>query len=632
MTSKILLSVLALLAVGTTAYPADFVEFELIVRQKPAGIDKYFEIRRDTLDLYENSRVFTFMVNFGLDMIYEQSNSQMVEFTAHLTTIGKSPHAVSERFRIEYDLPGRIENIPGKNGSVYQLLISPRRKVSLDREDCPYFPGDDGGFISDPTPNFDIYYVKGSLGDLRWNNIKAYLENDYILFRDALKINIPGKINYYLSPCTMEEINWDDRFGYMIDPGRSRAFAIYNHDFSSAEAVLTNIVRLMRSWGYAPPFLVEGLAGYFEFINFRTKNASPEQLLHPGDILSGENYYAADPIAAEITASSFIKFLADSYGIDKVHKLYEASDDLTLPLQIKPIYEKSLDTLEAEWRKYIDTVSLNRQQFQYYAGRAALIMQSDKQIEYLEQMQAYDSTRADTLATLKDLNTAYYQGGRYYEAIEGYRELIKLDKDNPVNWQVLGNLKMINGEYDEASELFAQVFALDSTYASAKLRQAQIEAIRGDTAEAIKTAEKYYGIETATPAKIEFLLFLGRMYGTRGSNFDSTRSTRSYQDALAWITDVLNRAPHDPSYQLRAGQAYLGLNKLEEAERYLEQAYFSETRSFNIGKILLYLGKMYDLKGDREYAGEFYNAVITNHSAVWHRDEARRYLGEPFRN
>jgi len=624
---------LLLIVSASDSLAENAVDFELIVRQKPAGIEKYFEVYRDTVRSLEGERLFVFLINFGVDLTLNRADSQFVDFDVHLTTIGKSPYSASEMFRVEYNLPARLENIPGKHGSVYQLLISPREKFESNEERCPYPISNQGVYESDPSPNFNINYIDGSLGDFRWNNIKTYLEGDFVLFREAFGINMPGKLNYYLCPCAVETIHWDDRFGYAVDPTRSRAFAIYSHEFSSAEAILTNITWLLRTWGYAPPFLVEGLAGYFEFINYTAKKGFEENTLLPvSSILTSSKYYGADPLQAELSAASFVKYITDQYGIDRMRKLYEESDDLTIALQFKAIYGKSLDTLEAEWHHYLDTVSLTKGQFEYYAGRAGLMLQFDRQIEYLEAMLAYDKTLRDTINNMTELNMVYYHVGRYYDAEKGYRKLLEIDQPRPLYWQVIGNLNMINADYDGARDAFDRVFELDSTYASAKLRQAQLLGIRGDTAGAIAMAQEYYSLETSTPAKIEFLLFLGEMYGAPGKNYDSLQAYRSYSDALSWTREVLANSPYDPSYQLRAGQALMGLGEYDEARGFLEVAYFTETRTFNTGKILLSLGKLYDLTGNRERAEEFYNACLANQSAAWHQEQCRRYLDEPFRN
>jgi len=105
------------------------VRFELIVRQRPALVDNYYEIRRDTVDIIVGQSLYSLIVNMSLDIKVEKADSQSVEFTNHLTTIGKTPYNFAERYKVEYNLPARVENIPGKNGSLYQLLISPRKLI-----------------------------------------------------------------------------------------------------------------------------------------------------------------------------------------------------------------------------------------------------------------------------------------------------------------------------------------------------------------------------------------------------------------------------------------------------------------------------------------------------------------------
>ncbi|MCX6827068.1 MAG: hypothetical protein NTV06_07380 [candidate division Zixibacteria bacterium] len=315
----------------TPITPPNGVAFELIVRQKPATIEKYFEITRDTIKVLMGKPLSAFLVNFSLRVELKEADSQSVEFTTHLVTVGSTPFTAGERFRSEYNLPARIENIPGKDSSVYQLLISPRSLVIIDTSRCAYDPDVAGQYEYDPSANFDIYYVKGSLADFDWNNIKNYLETDYAYFRNALDITAPGKTSYYLCPCLSPSINWDKRFGYAIDPGRANVYSIYSQDFVSTDAMLPNMLKLLRLWGYAPPFLVEGLAGYFDFVTYEMKKIRKQEgFPEIKKLLTTSGYYSASPHTAEVTAASFIKFLADSYGIDKVKQLYEKSDDLTL--------------------------------------------------------------------------------------------------------------------------------------------------------------------------------------------------------------------------------------------------------------------------------------------------------------
>jgi tetratricopeptide (TPR) repeat protein len=632
------LSLLALLILVTffagsqaSADNENGVMFEIIIRQKPEIIDKYSEIDRDTIEVVIGKGLYTFLVNTSLDIMVEEIDSQSVTFTCHLSTIGRNPYIFSERYRIELNLPARIDNIPGKHASVYQLLISPRKFVDIDSALCPHDPGPGGHFNMDPTANFDLYYVKNSLGDFHWNNIKNYLETDYRQFRDALDINIPGKISFYLCPCPAQTISWDERFGYSIDPGRANIYAIYSHDYVSVDALLPNLLTLLRLYGYAPPFLSEGLAGYFDFVPYQIKQLKSLGKIPPlKSILTTSNYMTADPAVAEVTAASFVKYLADGFGIGDVLALYEQSDDLNILKNIESMYGAELDSLEKSWLNYVDTFQLNRRVFDYYAGRANALYRPELQIEYLEEMRNYDESRYDSTDTWKKLSTTYYQYGYYYKALDGFQLLLQIDSSRAIYWQIIGNLYLINGEYDSAWAAFDSVYAVDSTYAASKLLQAKILAIRGDTASAIKLAEEHYGREASPAGKIEFLLFLGGLYQDEGEHHDAEKAERYFSDAAVWSADMMAKVPDDPTFKLRAGLANLGLGLYDEARTFLDIAHFTEIRSYQLGRILLALGNLYDVLGDHEKAVPYYRECLANQSSAHHRELAVKYIEKPY--
>jgi len=608
------------------------VEFELIVRQKPSALNKYFEITRDTIRVVDGGTIYASLVNMSLDLQIEEVDSQYVTFTSHLVTFGSEPYNFAERYRIEYNLPARIENIPGKNESSYQLLISPRKRVAIDTTICKYDPGRKGDFKMDPSAHFDIYYVEGSLGDFFWNNIKNYLETDLTQFRTALDINTPGKINFHIFPCPAPEINWDKRFGYAIDPGRSNVYAIYNHGFSSIDAMLPNMLLLLHLWGYSPPFLVEGMAGYFDFVTYKMKKLKADGNIPKLEtMLTTSGYYSADPEKSEIMAGSFVKFLADSRGISKFMDLYEKSGDLTILSNFEKIYGLGIDSLETEWLYYLDTLELSRKLFDLYAARANALFQSDLQIEYLEQMLNYDLNPADSLDNWQKLATTYYQYGHYYQAEDAYRKVIELDSAKPVYYQILGNLAMINGEYDKAGALFDTVMTMDSTLATALLQKAYIKRIAGDTAAAIDIAEKGLGREESAVGRVEFMLFLGELYNTSGRYRDSARADKYFNDALVIGSDIMHKVPQDAVMKLRVGMALMGLGRYEDARQFIDIALFTELRTFYLGRAALYMGRLYDLMGDHAKAAEYYSRGLEPTVAAYHRDMCLQYLDQPYR-
>lgn len=609
------------------------VELELIVRQKPQLIDNYYEILRDTLVAPLGTSLSSFQVNFSLEIKVTAIDSPFVNFDCHLITIGSQPYTVARRHRIEYNLPARLEDIPGKNGSVYQVLISPRRPLELDTTSCPYDPSVPGQFIANPSANFDFYYIEGGLADYNWKQTRDYLEAEYVRFRNALDITAPGKVTYYLCPCPVRTEHWDKRFGYAIDPGRSTIYALYGHQFISCDGILTNMLKLLKLWGYAPPLIVEGLAGYFEFTQYETKRLAQDRRLPDlRDLLTTAGYHAADPQAAELAAASFIKYLADAYGINKVKQWYEQADDLTIARSFSSVFAMSVDSAQGEWRVYVDTVSVTRDMFDFYAARSGALLRRSTRRQYLETMQAYDSDRADTVATWTRLALLYYQSGDYYRAIEGYRQLIASDTVRPMYYQILGNLHLANGDYDAASAAFDSALALDTTLVAAALMKARILAIRGDTTEALALTRDYFGRETSLPEKAAFLLQLGEFTHAGGPDHDSAAADNYYADALYWLNKIIEQNQPDPVYYLRAGTAALGLREYQQALSYLETAHFVETRELFLGEILLRIGQVHDALGNREQALTYYREALNSQIAAYQRDICIQFIDHPYRN
>ena len=76
--------------------------------------------------------------------------------------------------------------------------------------------------------------------------------------------------------------------------------------------------------------------------------------------------------------------------------------------------------------------------------------------------------------------------------------------------------------------------------------------------------------------------------------------------------------------------ACIGVDEFDAARNYLEGALFLEKRSFYLGMIHLWLGKLYDLTGEREKAVEYYSKVLSLPSAAYHQTEAEGYLKTEF--
>ncbi len=103
-----------------------------------------------------------------------------------------------------------------------------------------------------------------------------------------------------------------------------------------------------------------------------------------------------------------------------------------------------------------------------------------------------------------------------------------------------------------------------------------------------------------------------------------------FSDAAVWSADMMAKVPDDPTFKLRAGLANLGLGLYDEARAFLDIAHFTEIRSYQLGRILLALGNLYDVLDDHEKAVSYYRECVANQSAAKHRELAVKYIEKPY--
>ncbi|MBD3402165.1 hypothetical protein GF420_04665, partial [candidate division GN15 bacterium] len=243
------------------------VEFELQVLQADsAGADHL--LLADTIEVLDTISARGFFLMLSTDIEIEQIDSAGVSFQVHAVTMGETPQNLSRRFRAEFGVPARLDGIEGKNGASYSFRLRPLREIQRDISPCPYSHRTKGVFRVTPSAYTNIYYLPNSVADFYWNAVKTLVDQRYELFRDINKFTLSGKYSLYLCPCLIPSVLWDQRFGTMIDPTTSSVFAIYSRDFNSAYPFVVLHAATLRNYGYTPPFLSEGLAGYLGFARY----------------------------------------------------------------------------------------------------------------------------------------------------------------------------------------------------------------------------------------------------------------------------------------------------------------------------------------------------------------------------
>jgi hypothetical protein len=497
--------------------------------------------------------------------------------------------------------------------------------------DCTYRFAD-SSFVSDPSGKYDFYYVKHTLGDYRWNQIRDAYEYDYKIIAPLFNLNDQQKIYFYISPCNIPEVGWDQRWDNAIDLSRNNVFAHYSPVANRLYMPVVMSLRFLRNWGYAPALLLEGVASLPEFCDLYAKDDRKNAKLPKlSDLGISRKYRALDRTESSMAAGSFTSYILRTRGLQKLRNWYQQSTDLTLPLTFQQVYGQSLADIETEWHGYLDTVSIPASLYNSYIAHAQSFMHTDDMMLFAQSALAATADTAYFGTTLANL---YYTFGDYAQAARFFRYLATDDSakaDAKATARVfLANMKLADGKIAAAESLYLQAAQADSTDSYVYQKLAQIEMIRGRLVQSIDLY-KQAAAKNKLPANgIDIDLAFGDAYAAAGQN-DS--ASARYQAALDHAKVLISGGSGDnPLHYLRAGKAAVRLGSAKVALDYLDLAFFLEERMFYLGQIFLALGQTHDLLGDRKAALTNYRKVLEYPTANFDRREAERYIQKAYHN
>jgi hypothetical protein len=309
----------------------------------------------DTTVLVKGIEASGFLLTFSVDIDLMEVDSSRAVFNAHVITLGPQANTYSRTFGVEYGLPAKISGIRAKDATEYTFAITPLAPVEIDTSLCPYSQHVQGTFHFSPSANMDIYYLPNSLGDFYWGSVRGMLEEHYRQFQRFCNFTLPGKYSIYLCPCLLRSVIWDRRFGMAIDPTRSSAYAVFTMAQNTADPFVITHAALLRNYGYAPPFLSEGLANYPSFALLDMKEiVQQERAVRLTELLDTYRYLESDPVLSDRTSATFVAFLVNQYGLARFKKLYKAAHDLNLATKTEEVYNLSIGELESLWLTYVD--------------------------------------------------------------------------------------------------------------------------------------------------------------------------------------------------------------------------------------------------------------------------------------
>ncbi len=630
---------LCLVCMGLSAHArADLINLEITVRERVIDNDTtYSLIEKRQLQIREGIKTTAFMVNFTLDITAVYNDTGFFECNFSLFTLGPQTQTFFKKFRSN---PGGVyflENVKGKKNTVYRIGISPLSvEQTASASVCRFDYREDGIWEFDPAAHFELYFVPKSLGDARWNLIREFIEKNYRNFKDAFQIDFPGKINYFLAPCNLPEVNWDPRMGYAIDPPRSNCFVIYSHDVNTVDPIPAQLVRIYRYLGYAPPMLAEGMAAYFDFPHFYARKLQETAELPDLDaMVKSVDYYDLPDLNNITAASSFVKYLLDIYGYARFADLYGRATDVSLPDDVFAVYEKSLDELETEWRDMLDTISFSFELVQYYYDRDRYIYRWSSMEMFLTTMHEKADSYSDSTFVFYEDGWNRYMRGEYQTARERFETVLGLEPSKPLHLVIFGNLLLIDGRYDSARTMYHRMLAIDSTALAGLYKLGESYYWQDNTDSAMYYLRQNLSEDQSQLTRSSSALLLGEFALRQG---DTAAAAEYYTQARSFMEQIYASGRTNPSYLLRLGQADLGLalcgeETLTSARGFLESAQFFEIyprRVIFITRILRELGRVADLMGRRDTALEYYQQALTYPLPPAFEEQVREYIREPF--
>ncbi|MEK7774857.1 MAG: hypothetical protein AAB305_03115 [Candidatus Zixiibacteriota bacterium] len=623
---------LIFLAMLSTASAKEAVECAVRISQIDSRTGSDALLWQDTLVIVKGNRTSGAPLAFSVEILCDRIDSMGVDMSIHVVTFGSAPFTTGKSFSIEYGLPAQIRDIAAKDRGIYTLEVRPLRKIDRDTTDCPFNPAASEGFEISPSANFDFHYVENSFGSFYWTAAREILEGKYRIYQKYFNLTLPGKYGVNLLPCQTDEVIWDNRFGVSIDPTRSVAYVLFSQAHNSADAVVACQVATLRTFGYAPPQLTEGMASYLSYSLLDMKRLLANGNVPPLDsILNTRAFLTMPPRVSDRCAASLAKYLLDAYGNDKFMSLYRKSTDLTLLADAAEVYGKEVAALDREWRTWVDTSHVHIVQLRAAVVEAEMMMQYPSMLEFAREMIHTSQTTYDSLLSFPFLERACLYTGDYYGAADAKATLLTMDTSHTKSRMTIGAYRMMSGQYDSAGDDFKATLAQNPSDKIVAFNLALWYLnTTADTARAKELLTGAGGESAEGSSMYESQIQLAEILKQSNNVEDRRQARELFQKGVNGFLAQLQTNMASPSARLWLGAGYLGLGDSPTAGDFLTSALMLESRPFYQGLIYLYMGKVSDHLGDHEGARGWYGRVLNILSADYHQREAKWLMDHPW--
>jgi len=220
-------------------------------------------------------------------------------------------------------------------------------------------PDEDGWLLDRESEHF-IYYTQP--GQSIPDGAVKLNETTYAKVTKLFPVTRATKIKYYKyrSQTDLQQAFGRPRKGYAYQTDDGNAVhSVYScHPHEVIHAITYQI-------GRPPALFEEGLAVAYDWrfalergnVHALARGKLLQQKLFPlRSILTASGFRAYNSITSYIEAGSFVKYLMDTYGPDKMRSLFTLprySDSREIEIAFKAIYGQSIPEMESEWRTFL---------------------------------------------------------------------------------------------------------------------------------------------------------------------------------------------------------------------------------------------------------------------------------------
>lgn len=589
---------------------------------KKGKAESFKLIDQATVELYDSVETSAFLGNFTLSAEPTTFDSVNLTLEVSLFTLGPDIQSFFKEYLLKTGEETALPELRVKDDILFRVKFTPHI-VAEETNRCNLNTKDAETWYSDPSTHFYYHYIPETLPDYDWNINKGVLEDSYHKIWDRFGFWDPEKIDYFLVPCELKEIYWDNRFSQGLDPTKRKVYVIYNQNTRTVDGPGVGMFLFYKYWGYAPAMVVEGAAGNIGLAHYQAQKLKKRGMLFSLKELEISKDYKSKPEKVTFyQTSSFMKYLVDTYGLGKFKRFYEEGTDLTFEQALFEVYGKRLPQLEKEWLAYLDTFKEQEANLAFFVTLRTQYRHYAEAIDLLNDLLEMSENKAGYLS---DLAGIHYTLGDYEKAKEYYLKLLDLKPEDPLFICLLGNTYNLLGDYAQAESLYVKAIGLDTSYITPLLKLGELYLTEGKYQKGRELFDK--GLSKGAGTEEAALLFLGSAECKK--NLDQPEEAQEdLEKGLYQCQVMLNSFPERPAPYYYSGKVYLGMGFPDTAVYYLETAATLEDVPYRRGKVLLDLARAYSIVGDLGLAQKACQEISDINCGAREKEEAEKLLIE----